>query len=108
MERAVIGAGFILGLTLVALPSLAADRICTVADPTGTPLNVRADPNGAIVSTIDNGRSVRVIEERRVGQKPWLRIVADERAIGWVFGSYLDCTDDAMKSAPMKPLTPPG
>ncbi|WP_075290761.1 SH3 domain-containing protein [Pararhizobium arenae] len=91
-----------------AAPTLGSDRVCTVADPTGTPLNVRAQPNGGILSTIDNGSSVRVLEERMVGQKLWLRIFADGREQGWVFGAYLDCAADAMKSAPMRPRTPPG
>lgn len=108
MRRAIRIKECILSLAFFASPSLAADRICTVADPTGTPLNVRGEPNGAILSTIANGWSVRVIEERRVKQKLWMRIVADGEEKGWVFGAYLDCTDDAMKSAPMKPMTPPG
>ncbi|MDQ0318400.1 hypothetical protein QO002_000538 [Pararhizobium capsulatum DSM 1112] len=86
----------------------ASDRICRIADPTGTPLNIRSSPNRALLSTIDNGRDVRVLEEQRVKHELWPRIMADGQERGWVFGSYLDCvTDaDAMKSAPTRPPTP--
>lgn len=107
--RRIIGTGsLVLGLTLFAVSPLAADRVCTVADPTGTPLNVRESPNGAILSTIGNGWSVRVLEERRVKGKLWMRILADGEEKGWVFGAYLDCGAGGTKSSPVKPRTPPG
>jgi uncharacterized protein YraI len=33
---------------------------CTVDDPTGTPLNVRSQPNGPIVGALHNGAAVLV------------------------------------------------
>lgn len=82
---------------------------CVVADPTGTPLNVRAQPNGQILSTLDNGLSVDVIAETRVGGKRWVEVAADGETLGWVFGNFLHCAkpDEKLKSAPMHPRTAP-
>jgi len=82
---------------------------CVVADPTGTPLNVRAQPNGQILSTLDNGFSVDVIAETQVGGKRWFQVAADGETLGWVFANFLDCSrhDENLKSAPMHPRTAP-
>lgn len=82
---------------------------CVVADPTGTPLNVRAQPNGQILSTLDNGLSVEVIAETRVGGKRWVEVAANGETLGWVFANFLDCSrrDEDLKSAPMHPRTAP-
>lgn len=71
--------------------------ICTVADPTGTPLNVREEPNGRILGTWDNGVRVRPYEEKRHNGKLWYAVerMADDNAIGWVFDPYLKCEEDA-------------
>ena len=66
--------GAILTVVLIALATVArADVVCTVSDPTGTPLNVRAQPkqNGSILGALNNDTSV-VVKERR-GQ--WASIV---------------------------------
>src|SRR5689334_23519987 len=36
---------------------------CVVADPTGTPLNIRTSPNGKIVGRIGNGERVRISDQ---------------------------------------------
>lgn len=89
------------------VPAFAAE--CVVADPTGTPLNVRAQPNGPILSTLDNGSSVDVIAETRVSGKRWVQVAADGEMLGWVFASFLDCArrDEDLKSAPMHPRAAP-
>ena len=33
--------------------------VCIVSDPTGTPLNVRATPNGRIIGSLSNGTRVQ-------------------------------------------------
>jgi len=59
-----------LGALPVALLALAmsarANEVCTVADPSGTPLNVRSQPkpNGSILGALNNDTSV-VVKERR-------------------------------------------
>ena len=87
--------------------AVAAD--CIVADPTGTPLNVRAAPNGEILSRLGNGVPVVIVEERARAGKQWARVAVDGQTLGWVFAAYLDCSmpDDNLKSAPMRPRVAP-
>ncbi len=72
-------------------------EICTVADPTGTPLNVREEPNGRILGTWQNGVRVRPYEEQRVNGKLWYAVerLAEDNAAGWVFDAYLKCEEDS-------------
>ena len=85
-------------------PAFAAGE-CLVDDPTGTPLNVRAAPNGAILTTLHNGVAVAVVEERRLGTKRWLLVSLDGRELGWIFGAYVVCpkAGSAVKAAPAQP-----
>jgi len=83
-----------LGALPVALLALAmsarANEVCTVADPSGTPLNVRSQPkpNGSILGALNNDTSV-VVKERR-GQ--WASIVPESAGkSGWVWAEYLSC-----------------
>jgi hypothetical protein len=84
-------AGALLAVALLALAmSARANEVCTVADPSGTPLNVRSQPkpNGSILGALDNDTSV-VVKERR-GQ--WASIVPESAGkSGWVWAEYLSC-----------------
>lgn len=94
----------ILAATLLsAAPALAAE--CLVDDPTGTPLNVRAAPNGAIVTTLSNGTRVEVLEETKIGNKRWLFVTRQGERLGWIFGAYVVCPKDgdAREAAPGQP-----
>ncbi len=74
-------------------PVVARGRGCTADDPTGTPLNVRASPNGPILGALYNGTSVEVrdITVDQSGRR-WAYIVPlSEGKRGWVFRVYLDC-----------------
>ncbi|MDQ4120170.1 MAG: SH3 domain-containing protein [Acidobacteriota bacterium] len=65
---------------------------CVVADPTGTPLNVRAKANGKIIATVKNGTIV-AIDDSTAGNK-WSRISftrGKKSIIGWVLREYLSC-----------------
>ena len=74
-------------------------NICTVADPTGTPLNVRAEPiNGKIVAKLKNGTVVRVEdfnEEYGDELASWWQISISKngkrRTLGWVTSKFLNC-----------------
>jgi hypothetical protein len=76
----------------VAPPGLG--RVCIVQDPTGTPLNVRLQPQGTIMRHIANGVSVRVARSSydAKGQE-WSYIVDYENGegIGWVIRRHLRC-----------------
>ncbi|WP_426230907.1 SH3 domain-containing protein [Pararhizobium sp. DWP3-4] len=90
-------------------PAAALAAGCVVADPTGTPLNVRSAPQGRVFSVLRNGAAVVIVDERTLAGKRWAKVTAPDGTLGWVFASYLDCTmaEDDTKSAPMKPRTPP-
>lgn len=84
---------------LLATPVLAqsAGRTCVVADPSGTPLNVRLAPNGRIVDELANGTWVYIDDIRRDQGKAWAYVAESNAAgrvglpIGWVFRDYLNC-----------------
>lgn len=75
-----------------ATPSaFAAYEQCHVDDPTGTPLNVRTAPNGAILTTLVNGTEVEVVDEMKIGKKHWLFVARQGERLGWIFGAYVVC-----------------
>jgi hypothetical protein len=48
---------------------------CAVADPTGTPLNVRSTPpDGPILGALNNGTIVTVVETILARGQKWVRI----------------------------------
>lgn len=89
MKRLVLASLVLVG----CVASAAADQSCTVQDPSGTPLNVRARPYGPILGALSNGVPVRLLDMTtdREG-KPWAYIVprGPGRA-GWVYREYIDC-----------------
>jgi hypothetical protein len=65
---------------------------CVVADPTGTPLNIRTSPNGKIVGKVGNGERIRISDQTTENGKEWAYISnAASRPIGWVFRKFLAC-----------------
>ena len=65
---------------------------CVVADPTGTPLNIRTSPNGKIVGKIANGERIRISDQTTENGKEWAYISnAASRPMGWVFRKFLAC-----------------
>ncbi len=73
------------------------DRVCVVADPSGTPLNIRDEPNGRIIDTIRNGKWVYAETEQRHNGKIWVYVYESDSKgnaglqLGWVFYEYLNC-----------------
>lgn len=73
-----------------------ARTICQVTDPTGTPLNVRDRPNGAIVNALRNGREVDILrvdyDERG---RPWALVGSyyegEYRTWGYVYREFVSC-----------------
>jgi hypothetical protein len=79
------------GLVLAALSSPAAagwvwvpnkaPTVCAVADPTGTPLNVRSSPkNGTVLGALHNDTLVTVKETATVGSQKWVRVAHGRQA----------------------------
>ena len=60
----------LVALTVIAFTGISHAETCTVADPSGTPLNVRKSPDGAILGALSNG--VRVTTWKQRGD--WVRI----------------------------------
>lgn len=55
----------LISIALIAIANplaVLAEQVCQVTDPTGTPLNVRATPNGKVIKTLKNGRKVFIIK----------------------------------------------
>lgn len=76
--------------------------ICTVADPTGTPLNIRLSPNGPVVGAAKNGTELMFVEHREVDGKLWALVerfhegeMVTDFDGAWVFADYLDCAEGA-------------
>jgi Bacterial SH3 domain len=87
-------AGIFVVLATAACDEAWAQARCRVMDPTGTPLNVRTEPNGPIVSTLDNGVLVSVISQTTDSRgKAWSFVgdYSDNRPIGWVFREFISC-----------------
>jgi hypothetical protein len=71
-----------------AMTTKSAYAKCTVIDPQ-PPLNVRATPNGRIVSGLQRGDQVTITKQ---GANGWVHIAArDGTPLGWVYSRYLDC-----------------
>ena len=67
---------------------------CRVMDPTGTPLNVRTEPNGPIASTLSNGVLVTIISQTTDAHgKVWSFVgdYSNNRPLGWVFREFIAC-----------------
>jgi hypothetical protein len=65
---------------------------CVVADPTGSPLNIRTSPNGKVVGKIGNGERIRISDQTVENGKEWAYISnAASRPMGWVFRKFLEC-----------------
>ena len=75
------------------------NNVCTVADPTGTPLNVRSEPiNGRVVTKLKNGTVVRVEDfndESGDETASWWKISITKNGkrhtLGWVTSKFLNC-----------------
>jgi Bacterial SH3 domain len=71
---------------------------CSVYDPTGTPLNIRAKPGGKVIGTIVNGARVGLAAREDSGK--WRQIMigrqdGESLVYGWVFKKYLvDCSSN--------------
>jgi S1-C subfamily serine protease len=76
---------------------------CRVADPTGTPLNVRASPNGHVVAKLKNGLIVSILDRSSDGNgKAWVYVGDDKnkKPIGWVYRDFLACDDTQTATTP--------
>lgn len=73
-----------------------AEDVCKVTDPTGTPLNIRATPNGKVVGTLKNGTEVYVEEDGSDDKgRAWAKISTTskgkKKVLGWVLREFISC-----------------
>ena len=77
-------------------PALGAER-CRIADPTGTPLNVRTAPQGRVIGTLPNGFLASILEQStdRFG-KSWVYVAdyGSGRPIGWIYRQFCHSARD--------------
>jgi hypothetical protein len=74
-----------------------AEEICTVNDPTATPLNVRKTPGGTILGALHNGRNVMAV--KRSGKWTKIHPLEGGGKSGWVLHDYLQCGEE-LKACP--------
>ena len=79
---------------LVSSSPALSQTACRVADPTDTPLNVRASPDGHIVGKLKNGDIVSILDRSSdASGKAWVYVGDDKdrKPIGWVYRDYVAC-----------------
>jgi gag-polyprotein putative aspartyl protease/PAN domain len=75
--------------------------VCIVADPTGTPLNVRAMPAGQRLSVLYNGETVSLHQTSNSGGQAWALVgKLGGRPLGWVFRDYINCEAQIVAQPP--------
>jgi uncharacterized protein YraI len=88
-------------LLLVLFTGIASADVCIVADPTGTPLNVRKRPSqhAPIIGALNNGITVST----RMSRDDWVHIVPHEAPgkSGWVWRKFIDCPEKSTQTGMM-------
>src|SRR5688572_16419258 len=92
MRRTALTACFFVALTIPVALACEGPPVCTVVDPTGTPLNVRTGPNDTIIGALKNGMKIEVIEHQEADGQRWALVASYSSAWGYVFADYLDCS----------------
>lgn len=85
-----------LAIGIFTLPANADSQAqtCKVTDPTGTPLNARATPNGKVVGKVNNGTVVYVAQYDYDDKgRPWALVfnAKNNKYIGWVYREFISC-----------------
>ncbi len=83
-------------VALAATPAVAKSRICQVADPTGTPLNIRLTPNGRIVARAPNRSPLQVFVgegARDAKGRLWHLVALTDSSApnGYALAAYIRC-----------------
>ncbi|KAL0630420.1 hypothetical protein Q9L58_010733 [Maublancomyces gigas] len=76
---------------------------CIVADPTGTPLNIRTAPLGDLTGqTLSNGEAVDVLSSAQDGKGKWWANIGE----GYVYAPYLRCDPSTSHQQPAATESP--
>lgn len=98
-----IGLSFTIITVFTAFSSpIKAEEVCRVTDPTGTPLNVRDNPNGRIINSLKNGREVYLREiSHDQKSRSWALVggyyQGKYRIWGWVLREFISCYERPQK-----------
>jgi hypothetical protein len=77
---------------IIGFSSIALADTCKITDPTRTPLNIRERPNGEIIGTIRNGKTISILKfALDENGKPWAKIQDKSGRIGWVIREFISC-----------------
>lgn len=76
-----------------------AQHPCRVSDPTNTPLNVRTQPNGRVVATLNNGDTVIILDrsnDQRGRSWVYIKKADQDTSLGWSFADFIVCADSVL------------
>jgi hypothetical protein len=95
-RRPMLAMGLAAALSAASGGAAIAVERCMVTDPTGTPLNIRSEPGGAIIGVYDNGTIIRATETRLDAKgRSWSKVGKLENGVvntvGWVFTKFISC-----------------
>jgi hypothetical protein len=93
MKRALFASVAIVALAIPAALACGDMPVCFVADPTGTALNVRLEPGADVITTLDNGVEVEVIDYQTFEDQEWVLIATSGPSWGYVVKDQLDCNE---------------
>ena len=94
MRKTIVTTAFALIALAAGAPAHAATTVCVVADPTGTPLNIRMHPNGETVARMRNDEKLLVFFEGTMTDscgRVWYQVAITTSAApdGYVFAEYV-------------------
>ena len=81
---------------IIGMNAAHAERVCKVTDPTGTPLNIRDEPNGKIINKLRNDREVYITRTTYDNkERPWVYLEGyykgEYRQWGWAIREFVSC-----------------
>lgn len=88
-----LGVSLSLNITGFSSPALAETETCIVADPTGTTLNVRKSPNGKVIGSIQNNKTVKILglSIDKKGRS-WAKVRGNAGSTGWILRDFVTCS----------------
>lgn len=96
MKRLVHTFSFFAFAIIIGMSNAHAERVCKVTDPTGTPLNIRDEPNGKIINKLRNDRKVYITRTTYDNkERPWVYLEGyykgEYRQWGWAIREFVSC-----------------
>jgi uncharacterized protein YgiM (DUF1202 family) len=88
-----LGVSLSLNMAGFSSSALAETETCTVSDPTGTALNVRKSPNGKVIGSIKNDKTVKILG-LSIDKKgrAWAKVRGNAGSTGWILRDFVTCS----------------